>query len=104
MIKSAALLAVVGMQYSSEIAEKALADRSVDGTVEYSPSDAKQIDLVAIDILQGLLVTPSFTEGGMTIKYDYKAIQARLSYLTGKYPVEYPVISTRPKVRGVSVW
>jgi hypothetical protein len=105
MTKNDALLAVVGMEYSLPVAEKAFLDRDILGTDDYSLDDVKEIDLIAIDILQILLITPSFTEGGMTVKYDYKAIQARLSYLTGKYPEDVPVVpKTIPKIRGVSVW
>jgi hypothetical protein len=97
MNKSAALKAVVGMQYSDALAEKAFLDRATSGDSVYNPADAKEIDLVAIEVLQTLLITPSISEGDYSVKYDYKAIQARLSTLIGKYPVEFPVINAKSK-------
>ena len=105
MNKSAALKAVVGMEYSDALAEKAFLDFDTNGDTIYSNQDVKEIDLIAIQILGRLLHIPSFKQGDMEVKYDYKAIQASISALTAKYPVEFPLaVNAIPKVRARFVW
>lgn len=99
MTKRDALLGVLQVSVPDIAIDKALVDNNIDGRDGYSSANAKSIDLVAIDILQGLLTAPDVTEGGYSIRYDRSAIQQRLSYLSQKHG-----IGSGPTVRRANVW
>lgn len=71
--------------------EKALLDVQEDGGVDLEASYSKQhadlVDLAAIEAIKALLSIPDITEGGYSVKYDRKTMQARLTMLEKKQGV-----------------
>lgn len=81
-----ALLAEISVEASDSQLIKALADvqatEDVLITDIYESSEHRNlVDLAAINVLQSLLSLPDFTEGGVSMKYDKKYMQARLIQL-----------------------
>ncbi|HEY4207985.1 MAG TPA: DUF6706 family protein [Puia sp.] len=85
---------------------KALIDRSVVGTVDYTAASASGIDLATIDLLQGLLSNPDITEGGYSIRFDRTAVQNRLLFLARKNNATEVIaaIAPVPTIKGASPW
>lgn len=94
-----ALSAVVGVDYPQAIAEKAFIDLGLYGEEEYTPADAVTIDSIAINIL-GSLMVESVSEGGYSIKFNSKLVEARLAELKSKYN---PSIG-KPSVKALKIW
>lgn len=101
MTNKEALLAVVQTSVPDNSVEKALVDAEIVAGEQYSPSQMKEIDLCAIELLRGLLSTPDISEGQYSIKLDRKAVQERLGYLEGKHGLSS---SSQPRISGVSIW
>jgi len=78
-----ALKAVVGIDGISDNSfQKALLDVSIDGTGTYNAANKKTLDTVAVELLKNILVQ-SVSEGGYSISYDRKAIEAKILSLSG---------------------
>lgn len=97
MTNKEALTASLQVEFPDSSIDKALIDADITGTDTYTLANTKVIDEMAIELLQGLLSTPDVSEGDMSIKYDRKAVQARVDYLMGKSGKV-----SQPKVRDVS--
>jgi len=98
-IKEATIAALQITGYSDSAIEKALLDNGLNGDQAYQSSDAKSVDLIAIEILQGMVAVASVSEGGFSVSYSVAGIKARIDYLNGKYGVV-----TGPTVKGVDIW
>jgi hypothetical protein len=78
-----ALKAVVGIdQISANSFTKALLDASIDPAADYSSGNKTSIDNAGAAILKDFLQT-SVSEGGYSVTYDRKAIEAKISQLSG---------------------
>lgn len=86
--------------YSDSAIQKALLDSNINGDGLYDGSNAKDIDLIAIEILQGMLSVASVTEGGYSVSYSLNGIKARLDFLNGKYGLE----TGKPSISAPKVW
>jgi len=98
-IKDATIAALQITGYSDSAIDKALLDNGLNGALTYDSSNAKSIDLVAIEVLQGMMAVASVSEGGFSVSYSLAGIKARLDYLNAKNG-----ITTGPVVKGVNVW
>lgn len=90
MTNKEALTAVLeGLTFSDLALNKALLDRQVVGTEDYSAADSKNIDLCAIDLLYALYTRPDISEGDVSISHpDFlRKIEARLLSLARKHGV-----------------
>ena len=102
MINKAALVAVVQVSgIPDDSLVKALLDAGIIDTDQYTSDLSDDIDLVAIEVLQGLLSQPDISEGGYSIRYDRAAISKRLEFLASKQEVD---ITGGPTVRGINPW
>lgn len=101
MTNKEALVAVLRVSVPDNSLEKAMIDNDVTGGSTYTKDNEKNIDLCAIDILQGLLSDPDVSEGGYSINFDRKAVQERLNYLNSKHDL---VDAGKPVVTGKSIW
>ena len=101
MTNKQALEAVIQFAVSDNLLLKSLTDHEIVDSATYAKENEKNIDLAAIDVLQGLLSTPDVSEGGYSINLDRAAIQKRLSMLAGKHDITDP---SAPKVRGIQPW
>lgn len=102
MTNKEALLAVVQVaNIPDNSLVKALMDAEILDTDEYEINLADDIDLVAIDVLQGLLSQPDIQEGGYKITFDRAAIAKRLGFLADKQDV---VITGGPIVQAKNPW
>lgn len=86
--------------YSDSAIEKALLDGDLNGDDNYDGSNAKNIDLITIDILQGMLSLASVSEGDYSVSYSLNGIKARLGYLNSKYDLG----DLKPAIRSPKVW
>jgi len=98
-IKDATIAALQITGYSDSAIDKALLDNGLNGDDTYTSSNAKSIDLIAIEVLQGMMAVASVSEGGFSVSYSLGGIKARLDYLNAKNG-----ITTGPVVKGVNVW
>lgn len=90
-----ALAAVVGVsQIPAAVFEKALIDSGLTGTDVYTADNADSVNEAAVTVLSGLLVS-SISEGGYSITFDRKAVEAKIQSLGG---------NPQPEVRAVNVW
>lgn len=97
MTNKNALLAVVQVAVEDDVIEKALLDQSLNLGSTYTTTNAKAIDLAAIDVLDGILSRPDISEGGFSVRYDRTAIQKRLDALKRKQG-----ITSGPVIRDAS--
>lgn len=86
------LISVVGFEAEANALDGALIDADLTAADEYTKANAPQVQKAAREVLQGLLVS-SMTEGGYSVTYDRKAIEAKLKAIGGG-----------PKVRALNVW
>lgn len=98
--KEATIAALQITGYSDSAIEKTLLDNGLNGDLTYDPSNSKGIDLIAIEILQGMLSVASVSEGGFSVSYSIPGIQARIDYLNAKNGITTGV----PTVKGVDIW
>jgi carbamoylphosphate synthase large subunit len=101
MTNKEALIAVCMVVVPDLSVEKALIDNDIIGEDEYSVDVKEEIDLCAIDVLKGTLALADITEGGYSVRYDRKAIQARLDQLMAALDI---AVSTEPTIDGASPW
>lgn len=78
---------------------KALMDAGLMGGDQYTPDNASKLGKAAVDVLSGLLFG-SVSEGGLTLSFDRKAVEARLSYLSGKYQIS----GYGPTITSIKPW
>jgi hypothetical protein len=97
--KEAVIASIQITGYSDSAIDKALLDAGIEGSVNYNSANKKPIDLVAIEVLQGMRALSSVTEGGYSVSYSLAGIEARLGYLNALYG-----ITGQPKVRAVKMW
>jgi hypothetical protein len=94
MTNKEALIAALQISVEDATLIKALIDLDVDGSETYSKVNATAIDKCAIEVLQGILSMPDVSEGGYSVKYDRKAVESRLSFLSQKTGVADPLKPT----------
>jgi len=85
--------------YSSQALTKALLDGGIDGAGTYSAGNKANINLVAIEVLRGMLAVSSVTEGGYSISFSTSGILARIDFLTGATG-----LAPQPKVAACHLW
>lgn len=101
MTNKEALIAVCMVAVPDASVEKALIDNDLIGDDEYSIDAKEEIDLCAIDVLKGTLALADITEGGYSVRYDRKAIQARIDAIMTDLDI---AVSTEPTIDGASPW
>lgn len=99
MTNKEALIAALQTSVEDATLDKVLIDLDVVGSDTYSKVNATAIDKCAIEVLQGILSMPDVSEGGYSVKYDRKAIEARLSFLSQKTGVADP---SKPTINDAS--
>ena len=104
MIKKEALIATCQASVPDGSLDIALINKGLTGTDVYAASDQQAIELCAIDVLQGLLASPDISEGGYSVRFDRKAVQARILFLAQKNGVTSITDALTPTVKGVSPW
>lgn len=104
MTNKEALIAAVSFSVPDNMLEKALLDRTLTGASTYTSANAEKVDMCVIDLLQRVLSEPDVTEGGYSIRFDRKAVEARLLYLARKYDQTGILNQLTPTVTGKSVW
>lgn len=104
MTNKEALLAVLRISVPDNSLEKALTDREVTGGSTYTKDNAKNIDLCAIDIFQGLLTEPDVSEGDYSIKFDRDAVKEHLLLLAKKHDVTEILNEFKPSVTAGLLW
>lgn len=104
MTNKAALVAALQTSVPDDTLEKALADGNIISSGTYSSTSIESIDRAAISVLWGLLSSPDVSEGGYSIRYDRKAVQARLLFLAKKYGVTEITDQLLPTIRSPKVW
>ena len=81
------MLGFFGFEIPEALVEKALIDRAVSGTANYTSADTEKVELAVADLC--LLVTlSSESEGGYSITYDAKKLNELRSRLPKKHGVE----------------
>lgn len=68
-----------------EYIESVLIDRSIDGTVDYSESSLKSVELVTADLYHAMATFPEFKEGQLSVKYDSGILKSRALGIYTKY-------------------
>lgn len=104
MTKKEALVASLQVSVPDITLEKALLDNGITGSDLYTADAAKDIDLCAVQILQGLYAVPNISEGGMSISYNREGIRSALLYLAKKHSLSDILSQYQPTVTGKSVW
>lgn len=100
-IKEATIAALQVSGYSDSAIEKALLDNGLNGSDSYSSGNSKDVDLIAIEVLQGMLSVASVTEGGFSVSYSIIGIKNRLAYLSAKNGISDV---TKPSISSPKVW
>ncbi len=100
--KEAAINAVQMTGYSDGAIEKALIDAGITGSDTYVVAGMKDVDLVAIEVLKGMLGVESISEGGFRIGYSIEGVKARLRYFSDKYGIV--IEGLNPTIRKASFW
>lgn len=97
-----ALTAVVSVPgVDSLTLEKACIDASLDSAGTYSKDAyAKAVDMAAVDVLKGLIVT-SESEGGFSYSISADVLKRRITSLLTKWG---EIDQAGPTVKAVSVW
>lgn len=101
MTNKEALLAIVGGfdTTDSEIS-KGFIDADIAADADYT--DAKAIDLIAINILQKLLIVSSESEGDYSRSISTSGVRSLLLYLSGKHSISIPGLGGT--VQAVNLW
>ncbi len=94
--KEALIATMQAPGYSDAAVEKALLDAEIDVGEDYAIASKATIDLIAIDVLKGMLAVASISEGGYSIGYSIEGIKLRISALE-----TVNGISVQPKVRAL---
>jgi hypothetical protein len=102
MTNREALTAALQVEFPDASIELALINSGLDGTAVYAQGNKGAVNLMALDLLRGLLTTPDITEGGMSIKYDRNAVLKRVASL--EVTTETIPVAAIPKVRSPRVW
>jgi len=98
MTNAEAVAAAIQIQgYSADALNKALADAEITGSSTYSSASKNAINMVAVEVLQGMLAVTQMQEGGYSITFSASGIQARINYLSG-------IESAEPKVMAMHLW
>lgn len=97
--KEALLTLVSGYADDSEIS-KGFIDAGIAADADYT--DAKAIDLIAINILQKLLIVSSEKEGDYSRSISTNGVKSLLLYLSGKHGISIPGIGGT--VQSVNLW
>jgi len=99
-----AVIATIRIDVPDNSIEKALIDRDVTGGSTYTKSDAQNIALVSIDLLEGLLSQPDVSEGGFSVKYDRAAVQKQIVALAKKYDITEVIDRYKPTITSQDRW
>lgn len=104
MTNKEALIASVPFSVPDLMLDKTLLDHEITGATTYAAANAESIDMCVVDLLQWVLSQSDVTEGGYSIKFDRKAVEARLLYMARKYELTSILNELKPTVTGKSVW
>lgn len=63
----------------------ALDSRSIEGTVVYSSSSLKEVELVSADLYLNISLLPEFKEGQLSVKYNSSEFKKRALAIYEKY-------------------
>jgi hypothetical protein len=99
--KEAVIAALQIIGYSESAIDKALIDLEVTSDTVYSKENTKSIDLVAIEVLQGMLSVSDVKEGGYSVSYSIDGVKARIAYLQDRNGL---TSTSKPTVRSRNVW
>jgi len=100
MTRLEALTSIV-QSSNTDLLVKVLIDLDIDPIVTYTASDADDMELAMGWVLYHISLMPDITEGGLSIKYDRKAMYAQVSRIFTKYGVTATIGST---INGTSRW
>lgn len=82
--------------------EKVLIDANLTSSSTYIGSDARSVDMAAVDVLRSLIVA-SESEGGFSYSISQEALQRRITGLLTKWGVD-DIGAAIPKINGVARW
>ena len=97
----ATIAAIQTPGYDEGAVGKALIDAGINGADQYSSGNAKSLDLVAIEVLTGMLAVASISEGGYRIGYSEEGLKVRIGMLKAKWGIKD---TSMPTVNGVQRW
>lgn len=94
--------ALVGITIPDSSLDLQMINAGIIPEANYDKSHAEELGRMEFEILNWILAMPDVSEGDQSIRYDRKAVQTRLTYLSNKFGI---VSNTVPTVRGRSdVW
>lgn len=99
-----ALTAVVSLPAESGLLDKTLVDNGLNGSDTYSRDLMLQIDAAAVDALFAMWTTPNVSEGGFSLSYDSKALEAKLSALAVKCGRKDVLAAMEPTITSKRPW
>lgn len=82
--------------------QSVLIGRSIDGSVDYTESSLKDVELASADLYAALATMPEFREGQLAIKYDAGVLKARALALYNKHE-DPKAVEMRPQPINVNV-
>jgi hypothetical protein len=108
MTNKEALAAKIVATVPDNTLEVALIDGAIDPNGTYTAADAKDIELVAIEVLYSLFTSQDVSEGGYSVSHpDFlRKVKERLLYYARKYDRTdiIDAVDPKPSIKGVSPW
>ena len=85
------------------VLSKAIIDADLIEADAYDKDAEKDVDLAAVSVLRGLLVS-SEQEGGYAYSISITALQNRIAFLQNKWGIDEALTSIQPKVKSANRW
>lgn len=105
MTNSDAIKAILGqINVPDNSLQFELQNAGLDGTADYDPANEAQLGSIACELLAGILIAPSVSEGGYSIKYDLTGVKSLLAYLAAKYGRNDLIEKLTPSVNSFIPW
>lgn len=101
MTRLEALQSIVQSSNTNLLA-KVMLDLDIDSTITYTAADADNNELAMGWVFYYVSLMPDITEGGLSIKWDRRALMAEVSRIFRKYEVSGVTVGST--IDGTSRW
>lgn len=99
-----ALLGFFDFELPTDLVEKVITDNGIQDEAVYTASNAELIETGVIDICGSLILLDSYGEGGLSMKYNKKAIDQLRNSLIDKWDLGETKGSTQGSISSRKVW
>jgi hypothetical protein len=101
MTNKARLISLLGFAPPTDALEGTMIDNLIDGSATYEAEDSLKLKNAAVELITLILTTADTTNTeGFSVRYDRKAVEARLKALQ----IELGLIDEGPIITGKSIW